>query len=254
MKFSTSVAFAVQVLSVLALPKGNKAGSATSTAAATATSAAAVTAGEEEAKDPNKIDQVAQFGQVVQLGGGNIQTDTTFPPGIVGVLEVEFANQQGRAIRVTENKSPAKPPAGFTAIEPSSYIIEVQGSTAGVTLQKVDFIRNANSTVDISTGKIGKLCTETKSFVIDDAIGELEFEADENELTLTVSDLVGEWGIFLPAAAATAGTGAAAGGAATGGAAATDGAAAGGAATAGACGTGTQCRAFLDQLLKLVGQ
>ncbi|KAK0730327.1 hypothetical protein B0H67DRAFT_638841 [Lasiosphaeris hirsuta] len=247
MKLSISVVFAIQVLSVLALPKGNKAGSATSTAAATATSAAAVTGG-EEAEDPNKIDQVAQFGEVIQLAGGNVQTDTTFPPGVAGVLEVEFANQQGRAIRVAENKTPAKPPTGFTALEPSSYIIEVQGSTAGLTLQKVDFIRNANSTVDISTGKIGKLCTETKSFVIDDAIGELEFEADENELTLTVSDLVGEWGIFLPAGAATAGAGAAAGGATTGDAAA------GGAATAGACGAGTQCRAFLDSILKLVGQ
>lgn len=40
--------------------------------------------------------------------------------------------------------------------------------------------------VDISKAQIGKFCNEAKSFVISSGIGELEFEADENEITLTV--------------------------------------------------------------------
>lgn len=36
----------------------------------------------EEAEDPNKIDQTAQFNTKVALTGGNIQQDTTFPPGV----------------------------------------------------------------------------------------------------------------------------------------------------------------------------
>lgn len=35
---------------------------------------------------------------------------------------------------------------------------------------------------------------------MDPAIGELEFEAEENELTLTVDNMSGEWGIFIPQA------------------------------------------------------
>jgi hypothetical protein len=44
--------------------------------------------------------------------------------------------------------------------------------------------------------------------VIDPALGELEFEAEENELTLSVSDINGEWAVFVPAAAGEAGAGA----------------------------------------------
>ena len=60
---------------------------------------------------------------------------------------------------------------------------------------------------DISQGQIGKLCTETNTFVIDPAIGELEFEAEENELSLTVDNMNGEWGVFIPQAAANANAG-----------------------------------------------
>jgi hypothetical protein len=70
-------------------------------------------------------------------------------------------------------------------------------------------------TLDISQGKIGKLDAATNTFVIDETVGELEFEAEESELTLTVTDLNGEWAVFIPTSAAGAGatTGAATGGA-----------------------------------------
>jgi hypothetical protein len=65
-----------------------------------------------------------------------------------GVLEIEFQNAEGRQLRVTENPAPAAAPAGFVALEPVSYIVELGGGAAaaqGLTLQKIDYIRNANS-------------------------------------------------------------------------------------------------------------
>lgn len=59
---------------------------------------------------------------------------------------------------------------------------------------------------------LGRLCAETKTFVVGAAVGETEFEADENELTTPVDNIVGEFAMFLPDAAATTGGGAAAGG------------------------------------------
>lgn len=55
--------------------------------------------------------------------------------------------------------------------------------------------------LDISQGQIGRFCAEAGVFVIDPALGELEFELEENELTLTVNSLNGEWAAFVPVAA-----------------------------------------------------
>lgn len=66
-------------------------------------------------------------------------------------------------------------------------------------------------TLDISQGQVGKLCTETNTYVVGAGVGELEFEAEENELTLTVDDLNGDWAIFVPSAAGDAAGGAAGG-------------------------------------------
>lgn len=76
-------------------------------------------------------------------------------------------------------------------------------------------------TLDISKGVLGRLCTETKTFVVGAAVGETEFEADENELTTLVDNIVGEFAMFLPDAAAATGGAAAAEGATTGGSSAT---------------------------------
>jgi hypothetical protein len=58
---------------------------------------------------------------------------------------VELQSQQARNIRVRENRRPAAAPQGFTALEPVSYIVEMSGNTRGLALQKIDYIRNANS-------------------------------------------------------------------------------------------------------------
>lgn len=52
---------------------------------------------------------------------------------------------------------------------------------------------------DITKAAVGKLCADTGEFIISEALGEVEFEADENEVTLNLNkDVVaeGEWGKF----------------------------------------------------------
>ena len=53
---------------------------------------------------------------------------------------------------------------------------------------------------DVTQAKVGKLCTETGAFAISEALGEVEFELEENEVTLNLNKNVtaeGEWGEFL---------------------------------------------------------
>jgi hypothetical protein len=51
----------------------------------------------------------------------------------------------------------------------------------------------------LSTSKIEKLCTETNTSITDLAIGEAEFETEENKVTLRVTDLDGEFAtLFVP--------------------------------------------------------
>ncbi|KAK7413497.1 hypothetical protein QQX98_007645 [Neonectria punicea] len=174
-------------------------------------------AGEGEGAE-NEVEKAGLFDEAVALDGGDVKQDVLFPPGTNGVLEVEFQNAEGRTLTVTENKTPAAPPAGFVAVEAVSYIIDLAEGADGLTLSKVDYILTEGNTLDISQGQIGRFCAEAGAFIIDPAVGELEFEVEENELTLTVANMNGEWGIFMPDAAA-AGDGAAEDGAAEGGAA-----------------------------------
>lgn len=58
--------------------------------------------------------------------------------------------------------------------------------------------------MDLTKSTVGKLCAGNKVFVADPAIGELEFEADENEVTLKAKDMNGEWAILIPNAAGAA--------------------------------------------------
>jgi hypothetical protein len=113
---------------------------------------------------------------------------------------------------VTENAGAATigAPAGFEAIEPNSYTVALSVSKgAGVTLSKIDYIFDTASAglvgKDITKAQVGKLCAETGTFVIGGLLGELEFEAEENEVTLNLNKKVtaeGRWGIFVPVAAA----------------------------------------------------
>ncbi|KAM7201708.1 hypothetical protein V8F33_003257 [Rhypophila sp. PSN 637] len=251
MKVTYSILFALQAISVIAAPAPKKAaaeevasGLVTATGAvATATGAANGGEAAEEEKDENEVEQEAQFGAVVNVGA-NIKTDTLFPPGKVGRFEVEIQNNRPRLLRVSENKTPAAAPPGFTNPEGVSWRVEIGGGgSRGFQLAKIDYIANAGATTDISKGQIGRLCRETNSFVIGEGVGELEFEVEENELTVKVDNLVGEWAVFLPVAAAA---GAEAAAPATGAAPLTQEAALEGLA---GCEAGTLCRNVLDLLL-----
>ncbi|PVH79207.1 hypothetical protein DL98DRAFT_632873 [Cadophora sp. DSE1049] len=183
---------------------------------------AAADEGEEE-KLAGEKELVGAFGTAVALEGGDIKQDTLFTKSAIGAFEFEFQSQAADELTVTENKTPAAPPAGFVAIEPSSFQVALGVSKgAGLTLSKIDYVFDGTNTalaaMDLTQAKVGKLCADTGSFVIEETLGELEFEAEENEVTLNLNKAVtaeGEWGIFLPAAAAGA---AAEGEAAAGGA------------------------------------
>ncbi|KAF5011888.1 hypothetical protein FDECE_2021 [Fusarium decemcellulare] len=165
--------------------------------------------GEEGAEEgaEDEVEQAGEFDVPIVLPGGS-KVDTLYPPGQNGVFEIEFQNAEDRTLTVTQNTSPAAPPTGFVAVEPVSFIVSLEGGTEGLTLQKVDFILNSNSTVDISTGSIGRFCAEAGAFVIDPALGEQEFEAEENELLIKVDNMNGEWAVFIPESAPDAGAGA----------------------------------------------
>ncbi|KAK3998260.1 hypothetical protein QBC44DRAFT_386690 [Cladorrhinum sp. PSN332] len=269
MKFSCSLISAILALSVSAIPAPqNQANGSTTSVAAVATAsstaasavsktttsaAAAATsteagagAGAEEGEgegEENEIEQQGAFGRAIALGGGDVKIDTLFPPTDQGGFEVEFQNGAARTLTVVQNQNPAgAAPDGFDFLEPVSYSVRLRGGTRNLTLQKIDWIRSEASTLDISQGKIGKLCSETNTFVISDSLGELEFEAEENELTLTVSSLNGQWAVFLPKAGAAAGANNGAAETATGGGAASE-----------SCGAGTLCRSLLDTLARFSG-
>ncbi|KAI1357691.1 hypothetical protein F5Y08DRAFT_333688 [Xylaria arbuscula] len=155
--------------------------------------------GEEEEED--EVDIAGTLDTPVALVGGDIKQDVTFPASI-GEFEVEFQAQTARTLTVSENKTPAAAPAGFTALEPSSFKVSLAEGGDALTLGQIDFIfdiTNAALTgVDLSTSRVGKLDAATNAFIVDDSLGEVEFEADENEIVLKVQDLSGEFGIFVP--------------------------------------------------------
>ncbi|KAK0128389.1 hypothetical protein ONS95_000359 [Cadophora gregata] len=202
----------------------------------------------EEAKLEGEKELVGAFGTAIPLEGGDIKQDAVFTKSATGAFEFEFQSKAADELTVTENKTPAAPPAGFVAVEPSSFQVALGVSKgAGLTLSKIDYIFDgtnaALAAMDLTQAKIGKLCADTGSFVIEETLGELEFEAEENEVTLNLNKDVtaeGEWGIFLPAAAAggeaAAGEGEAAAG--EGEAAAGEGEAAAGEAAKGEAGKG----------------
>ncbi|KAF2110377.1 hypothetical protein BDV96DRAFT_691174 [Lophiotrema nucula] len=167
-----------------------------------------VAEGEEGAE--NEVDVQAIFDTPVEVQGGDLKQDLQFPPSAIGSFEYEFQATTADTVTVTENKTPASAPSGFVAIEPSSFKVSLaQSKGAGLTLSKIDYIFDTASAalagMDITQAKVGRLCADVGAFVIEETLGELEFEAEENEVTLNLNKNVtaeGEWGIFLPAAAA----------------------------------------------------
>ncbi|KAI1812987.1 hypothetical protein GGS20DRAFT_502875 [Poronia punctata] len=156
--------------------------------------------GEKEGND--EVDSEGAFDTPIALKGGDLRQDTTFQ-GTVGKFEVEFQAKDARTLTVTENKTPqGAAPAGFMFLEPSSFKVDLAEGGDGLTFGSADFIYDLNSDgilgVDLSAVKIGKLCTETNTFIIDPAIGEAGFDPVEAETTLKVKNLNGEFALLAP--------------------------------------------------------
>jgi hypothetical protein len=80
----------------------------------------------------------------------------------------------------------------------------------GLTLSKIDYIFDATritglnlknrvtyahidatvAAMDLTQAQVEKLCTDTNTFVINEALNEIEFEAEENEVTLNLNKSV----------------------------------------------------------------
>lgn len=103
---------------------------------------------------------------------------------------------------VVNGNPSGNPPTGFLFVDPQSFKISTKSATAATDVVKVDYIFSAAilAAVDPTQGRIGKLDVATNEFVID-GLGEFEFEVEENEWSLTVPDLNGEWAILIPQAA-----------------------------------------------------
>jgi hypothetical protein len=154
----------------------------------------------------DEVEIESAFATAVAVQGGDLKQDLVFTPSTVGKFEFEFQNAAADSVTVTENAGAATAgaPSGFEALEPNSYTVALAVSKgAGVTLSKIDYIFDIASAglvgKDITKAQVGKLCAETGTFVIGGLLGELEFEAEENEVTLNLNKKVtaeGQWGKF----------------------------------------------------------
>lgn len=90
-------------------------------------------------------------------------------------------------------------------MDPTTFQIQTQGATDPATdTVKVDYIftEAVKAAADVSQGTIGKLDPATNTFITE-GLGEFEFEKEEDEWSLTVPDLNGEWAVLIPQGALT---------------------------------------------------
>jgi len=81
-------------------------------------------------------------------------------------------------------------------VDSLSYVITANAAAAGDT-HKVDYIftEATKLAVDVTQVTIGKLDAATGQFVTQ-GLGKFELEKDENEWSLEVADMNGEWAIL----------------------------------------------------------
>lgn len=104
------------------------------------------------------------------------------------------------AVQVSAVQPTGSAPAGMLFIDPQAFKIATASATSTVTdVVKVDYIFTPAilAAVDPTKVRIGKLDTATNTYTVDN-VGEFEFEVEENEWSLTVPDLNGEWAILVP--------------------------------------------------------
>ncbi|KAJ2991604.1 hypothetical protein NUW58_g2456 [Xylaria curta] len=98
---------------------------------------------EEEEKE-NGVEIAGTLNTPVALKGGDLKQDVVYVAS-VGDFEVEYQAKTTRTLTVSENKSPAAAPAGFKALEPSSFKVNFTEGGGDLTLGQIDYIFDATS-------------------------------------------------------------------------------------------------------------
>ncbi|KIJ34584.1 hypothetical protein M422DRAFT_117451, partial [Sphaerobolus stellatus SS14] len=118
-----------------------------------------------------------------------------------GKYEVEYENTVSNTVTVSQKSATGLAPSGFHFPDTNSFTVKLSDPTANATLLKSDYIFNTSSplvaAVDLTKSVVGRLDTTTNTFVVEN-VGELEFEDDEGEISLTVDDVNGEWAVLAP--------------------------------------------------------
>ncbi|KAF9038763.1 hypothetical protein BJ165DRAFT_1531835 [Panaeolus papilionaceus] len=152
--------------------------------------------------DGNKTEdeRYGKFDVPIPLKGGNVMTEVEFKSA-AGVFEVEFKSGDANTLTVSKKLATGIPPTGFRFLDASSFNVKLAKPTSPSSGLKIDYSFDTKAFVaagvDTSKAVIGKLCHEANVFVVDN-LGKLEFEADDNELMLSVKNLVGEWAVLAP--------------------------------------------------------
>lgn len=122
-----------------------------------------------------------------------------------GSIEAEYNGTAANTVTVAPKMASIAPPAGLMYVDPLTFTISTATPPAAGDIHQVDYIfgEASSNAVDVSQSTIGKLDTATGQFVTE-GLGELEFEAEENEVALKVADMNGEWAVFVPTSAVKA--------------------------------------------------
>ncbi|KAI1864604.1 hypothetical protein JX265_008328 [Neoarthrinium moseri] len=202
------------------VPRGKQSARVGDAAAATNQTALAATdvlAVSEEFKE-GVVRVVGVFGSPNPVQGGNLFTKMKLPANAAGAFEVEYNGTAANSITIAPKMATVPPPAGLMYIDPLTFTVTTATPPVGDDKHQIDYIfaEGSSNAVDVTKSVVGKLDAATNQFVTEN-LGELEFEAEENEIALKLADMNGEWAVFVPTTAVKAGEGEAAGGEAAAG-------------------------------------
>ncbi|KAK9415995.1 hypothetical protein SUNI508_09955 [Seiridium unicorne] len=145
---------------------------------------------------------IGVFGSANPVQGGNLFTKMKLPANTAGAIEAEYNGTAANTITVAPKMATIAPPAGLMYVDPLTFTIATATPPETGDIHQVDYIFGEASinAVDVSQSVIGKLDIATNQFVTE-KLGELEFEAEENEIALKLADMNGEWAVFVPTTA-----------------------------------------------------
>ncbi|KAH8886087.1 hypothetical protein GQ53DRAFT_769671 [Thozetella sp. PMI_491] len=166
---------------------------------ATASDAAAIKVVKIGEEASEKIKTNGFFGTPNGVRGGFVFTKVLLPANVVGGIEPEYNSSVANSITVVPKMASIPPPTGMVYVDPLTFLISTASPPTTGDTMKVDYIftEATKLAVDPNQVAIGKLDAATNQFITQ-GVGEFEFEKDENEWSLTVADMNGEWAILAP--------------------------------------------------------